>query len=1686
MKRMLSLLMAVLITLTVLPSTALAAQRSADQNVFLLPGSLTSIEAEAFSGNEELNTVIIPNTVTSIGAGAFRDCTGLTAVTIGGRDITIADDAFEGCGSQVVFYAHSDSKAMLWALAHGYEWETLDDGSEHFKRFSELVAHSGFNPSLLQSGMFASGCLIVRTGSGVNHLPDISMYSPTDIFKSDDNLYYVQFEDADTAEECYNYLDGKGIQVEPDRVCESASVSAQGVTIAENWGTNDVMGFDEYAPYVAARSSGSVTIAVIDSGVTKSAWNGKFSASARSLVGGDAYTDSLRHGSKVASIISDCMGDNVTKTTLLPIRVVSSASTYRTSVIIEGIKHAVSSGANLINMSLGWDISEGRSPEIERQLSAASGRGVLVVGAGGNGSGSVMYPASLGSVIAVSALTYSQASGYKVSSRTGSEIDYTAPGIHLKTTAYPNVDAAGDALGYASTSFAAPQITAALALIRLDNTKAGRSATAVLDSCCKDLAAEGVTSSAFGRGLPQLEKLAVIGTSDIVLRNMAGDDIPTRLWLGDKQNDLLLGWELVPANASAKTITASVSDPDVLNIRQYGNTSALITAAGVGEAIVTVTNGQVEKNITITVEQPVTELVITGCDGTMIVGKKLQLAVGVRPANATSKAYEWKSSNTAVAIVSKDGVVTALKTGQVTVSCEALDGYGTVGSVDINVIEVPDAESLLLSAVDRDVVNKTVTAQVGETFTLDAVITPESAPQDAYYSAYPAGILQVSDNGVVNVTGPGTATIVATATTGRNVTDYLTVKAVILPVSLTVSADRTVLDIGDTTAVTAVIKPSNATETNVTWTSRNTAVAKVNASTGLVTAIAAGTAEITGTTSNGKKASVTVTVRQPITVTFNANGGTADEAERDAYSGYAIGELPNASRTYWKLLGWYTAKTGGSKATADSAFTADTTLYAHWQGLPYTVTFDANTGACEQATMQARVGAKLGSLPTATKDYYAFLGWFTAAADGSEVTPDYVQSTDAALTVYAHWAANSYTMTFNTNGGSCDTATRVCHVDTAIGTLPAATREYYTFKGWYTARTGGKKVTSAYQQATDANITLYAHWEPKTYKMTFDPNGGACETATADYPVDTDVGTLPVPTRDYYTFAGWYIEGDTSVHVTDTYRQATTADVTVTARWIPGTYQVTLDANGGDCATATLTGKVDTALGALPTPTRTYYTFKGWYTAKTGGTEVTAAYQQATDTAITIFAHWTPVQYDVIFNANGGSLNFAGMSVPVGEAIGTLPTPSRSYYTFDGWYTAKSGGTQITGDYVQYTNSLLQLYAHWIPGTYTVTYDANGGSVSPATATGTVDTALGTLPVPTRSYYTFNGWYTAKTGGSKVDTAYTQANTTALTLYARWTPMTYTMQFYANGDGANTPVSAKTFSVDTAVGTLPVPTRDYYNFAGWYTDATSGSLISESYKHPNTTTLKVYAHWTLKPESGWVLPANVPENAQVTQTSWSYREDTESTSSTMSGWTANGTGWKQTATGSAEYASFPSGEYDTGNKYYKEMMHAPYESKTTDTTKREVTNSSAPTGYIYWHWAINGTYSPTAKRIIAYKKGTYSDGYWYGYFYAIKSTTKCPKASSDYCTIGQYPSNGRTTYNCTTLINNTSLVPAADKTSSTSGLKTYRFYELPYYTSTYTDYVKTYKYYRNVSYSLTEPSGSNISNKVKYVKYRLK
>ena len=287
---------------------------------------------------------------------------------------------------------------------------------------------------------------------------------------------------------------------------------------------------------------------------------------------------------------------------------------------------------------------------------------------------------------------------------------------------------------------------------------------------------------------------------------------------------------------------------------------------------------------------------------------------------------------------------------------------------------------------------------------------------------------------------------------------------------------------------------------------------------------------------------------------------------------------------------------------------------------------------------------------------------------------------------------------------------------------------------------------------------------------------------------------------------------------------------------------------------------------------------------------------------------------------------------------------------------------------------------------------------------------------------------------------------------------------------------------NSAYGTLATATRDYYSFAGWFTAADGGSQVTES-TVMGTSDVTVYAHWNLNPEQGWVLSSQVPSGAQITQTKYSYSltETTESTSSSLSGWTQTGSYWNQTGSGTGYYGSFPSGWKSgyTVNAYGTSTAiksSNPYSASETSTSKRTV-SSGKWAGYVYWHWMYNVAYSTTTSRQISATKDS-SGSLSFVYFYAFAHTTDAPYLDKLY----QNKNTGLSVYNC-----NSILPSSAKKNAADGGAGNCRHFRFDYYSSTYTDYQKIFQYSRTTDQESTSyPSGNGISNIQQWVKYRAK
>ena len=423
-------------------------------------------------------------------------------------------------------------------------------------------------------------------------------------------------------------------------------------------------------------------------------------------------------------------------------------------------------------------------------------------------------------------------------------------------------------------------------------------------------------------------------------------------------------------------------------------------------------------------------------------------------------------------------------------------------------------------------------------------------------------------------------------------------------------------------------------------------------------------------------------------------------------------------------------------------------------------------------------------------------------------------------------------VTYNTNGGNAISSDSVS----------------YTFGGWYFEENFVTRVTESTAVTSTVNHTLYAKW-------------------TASKSI-----TLPTPTWTGHTFGGWYSDSGLTQKVGnggDTYNPD--KSITLNAQWTANTYNVSFNVNSGDTWTSTTcTGTgisfnsssssctksvtYGSTYGTMPTPTRTGYTFDGWYTASSGGTKVESTNQVSITAAQTLYAHWTAKTYKVTLNVNSGdtwtsstctgtgiSLNSStcSKSVTYGSTYGTMPTPTRTGYTFSGWYTSASGGTKIESTTTVSITAAQTLYAHWTAKTYTVTFDVNSGDTwtsSTCTGTGislnsstcsksvTYGSTYGTMPTPTRTGYTFSGWYTSASGGTKIESTTQVSITAAQTLYAHWTD-------------SEKPVATitSTSNLGTTSQTATLKCTDNVGVVGYYWN-TSAPTESSTYTSVTSTT----------------------------------------------------------------------------------------------------------------------------------------------------------------------------------------------------------------------------------------------------------
>ena len=579
----------------------------------------------------------------------------------------------------------------------------------------------------------------------------------------------------------------------------------------------------------------------------------------------------------------------------------------------------------------------------------------------------------------------------------------------------------------------------------------------------------------------------------------------------------------------------------------------------------------------------------------------------------------------------------------------------------------------------------------------------------------------------------------------------------------------------------------------------------------------------------------------PVSPTTVINGSTfivpANTFTRDGYSfaGWSDGtNIYQAGDTYPSASG-------------------NVTLTATWAASSLTITYDSQSGSAI-STGSTTTGGSIASSPgTPTRAGYTFAGWFIASTGGSAISFPYTHSQTSNFTLYAQWTGDALTPeigeVLTTNDGFTVSQKNYDSSFTYSFTLTNGALATMDITNGLITVTNLSVGTSSTITITTTRSnyqtgTATATGNPTPYKtVIFDANGGAGSMNAQSARTTTTLSSNTF-TRQYYEFAGWNLNSDGTGN---TYSDGQTfdfsSDITLYAIWNPITFIVSYDSQGGSAVTngsTTYNGKIASA----PTqPTRSGHTFLGWFTAASGGSVITFEYTHNQTSNFTLYAQWSADTLTITYDSQGGSSISSGSTTTGGSIASSPGTPTRSGYTFLGWFTAASGGSAISFPYTHSQTANFTLYAQWSADTLTITYDSQEGSAISAgstTAGGSIASSPGT---PSRAGYTFNGWIVTASGGSAITFPYTHSQTASFTLYAQWSANTLNITYDANG-GSTPAGGSATTTTDSTISTLATTSRSGYTFNGWFTQSSGGTQITTSAAHNQTASFTLYAQWS--------------------------------------------------------------------------------------------------------------------------------------------------------------------------------------------------------------------------------------------------
>ena len=485
---------------------------------------------------------------------------------------------------------------------------------------------------------------------------------------------------------------------------------------------------------------------------------------------------------------------------------------------------------------------------------------------------------------------------------------------------------------------------------------------------------------------------------------------------------------------------------------------------------------------------------------------------------------------------------------------------------------------------------------------------------------------------------------------------------------------------------------------------------------------------------------LTLTADKLYTVTMDTAGGDPIRPIQYTVESEAF-QLPTPVRTGYIFLGWTGEGITEPQETIEipQGSTGDRTYTANWQVIEYTITLLHMDGAGTSEALVYTVEQAV-TLPTPTREGYAFLGWTVNSDMAPQLTVVLPQGSIGNKTYTANWELTGYTVTMNLNGGSGET-TLLYTVEDEEFALPTPTRNGYEFVGWTGEGIIMPQLNVTIPTGSTGDKAYTANWQVIEYTITLDTNGGP-NVSPIKYTVE-DSFTLPYPLRPGYEFAGWPLDGSGRLPATTLIiYYGTTGDLHYKAEWRLAEYTINMDLNGGSGKEKVVYTITDEDF-ELPTPTRNGYEFVGWTGERITTPQTSVKIPKGSTGNKAYTANWKVIRYTITLVTNGGAV-IASIRYTVEDSV-TLPIPpERPGYEFAGWVLDGSGQFPSTPMIIPEGSTGDRIYeAEWRVATYTITYVSHGKAYNWVQYTIKNQVYFG-APEEDPSYYlpgyTFVGW----------------------------------------------------------------------------------------------------------------------------------------------------------------------------------------------------------------------------------------------------------------------------------------------------------------------------------------------------------